>query len=118
MTEPIYADWQTLIDAGESLTPAEAKAIFQTLLDRDKKIQQLEDEAYAMYNGWRKGFDVSGPMNAFRQGHQAMLYLNGSKYAFRCHCGCNVFFKGRDDEGPYYECNSCNDQYREDKGEN
>lgn len=113
MTEDIYADWRTLIDAGEVFTPTEAEAMFQTLLARDEEIRQLKMDAYDMYNGWRESNDVSGPMKQFRNHHLTMLYLDGSKISFHCHCGCNVFFKGTDEQGAYYECNACNDKYRE-----
>ena len=39
-----------------------------------------------------------------RQKNSALLYVSGSKTAFRCECGCNVFQKLGDSR---YECNAC-----------
>lgn len=111
-----YEEWRALLETDMS-TSSDANAIFQTLLARDREIQQLTADAYAMYEGWRKGFDIVGPMNNFRKHHLSMIYLDGSKNAFRCHCGCNVFYKGLDENGPYFECNACNDKYRESKAD-
>ena len=47
-----------------------------------------------------------------------MLYVNGSKTAFRCHCGANVFRSVPPQElngetRTVYECNGCGDWYSE-----
>lgn len=39
-----------------------------------------------------------------KERHDTMLYVGGSKTAYRCDCGANVFNK----ISPYeYECNGC-----------
>jgi hypothetical protein len=48
------------------------------------------------------------------QKNQVMIYLNGSKTAFRCECGCNVFMRVVVNETRTdYECNGCRITYRE-----
>lgn len=42
-----------------------------------------------------------------------MLYVGGSKLAFRCSCGCNVFTRAPDG-GQHYYCNSCRSYYSGD----
>jgi hypothetical protein len=47
-----------------------------------------------------------------------MLYIGGSKEAFRCTCGANVFHRipdEDDDELIFYECNGCHKWYETDK---
>lgn len=44
-----------------------------------------------------------------------MLYVSGSKTAFRCTCGANVFSHMKDDDGEYYECHGCHTIYRGEK---
>lgn len=40
-----------------------------------------------------------------------MLYIAGSKTAFRCHCGCNVFHPVENEGVKTFECNGCGDWY-------
>ena len=40
-----------------------------------------------------------------------MVYLDGSKTSFRCHCGCNVFHIDPEDKDIYI-CNGCQEKYR------
>ncbi len=47
-----------------------------------------------------------------------MLYVAGSKTAFRCECGCNVFRKVEDKHPATYECNSCDARYTDWSGVN
>jgi len=49
------------------------------------------------------------------QEKSVMLYVGGSKTAFRCECGCNVMHKETDDKGLYYICNGCSNEYRGEK---
>lgn len=44
-----------------------------------------------------------------------MLYVGGSKIAFRCACGANVFSHMKDEDGEYYECHGCHTIYRGEK---
>lgn len=44
-----------------------------------------------------------------------MLYVGGSKDAYRCPCGANVFSQKEDEQGVYYECHGCWTVYREGK---
>ena len=39
----------------------------------------------------------------------AMVYLNGSKQSFRCHCGCNIFTTLPKSQ---YKCNGCRELYQ------
>lgn len=39
----------------------------------------------------------------------AMVFLNGSKQSFRCHCGCNVFTTRPNSQ---YACNACDELYQ------
>lgn len=48
-----------------------------------------------------------------RQAHSVMLTVGDMKGSFHCDCGCNVFYKGQDEKGVYYECNGCRAKYRE-----
>ena len=45
------------------------------------------------------------------QQNSTMLYVDGSKTAFRCACGCNVFQRIVEDGRDKFECNSCHDTY-------
>lgn len=41
-----------------------------------------------------------------------MLFIGGSKDAYRCHCGANVFHRLPDaDDNHHYECNGCHATY-------
>lgn len=46
----------------------------------------------------------------------AMIYVNGSKIAYRCTCGSNVFSLYKEPDGrQYYECHGCWTVYRGEK---
>jgi hypothetical protein len=46
--------------------------------------------------------------------YNIMLYIAGSKIAFRCECGCNVFHRiPSQDDMRHYMCNGCRLTYSE-----
>jgi predicted SprT family Zn-dependent metalloprotease len=51
---------------------------------------------------------------------QYMLYVDRSKTAFLCECGCNVFHRVTDNKRPdelTYECNACREWYAAERDE-
>lgn len=62
---------------------------------------------------------VVATTNPYLVTHNKMLYVDGSKTAFRCPCGANVFSHMKsDDRGEYYECNGCHTIYTGEKYDN
>jgi hypothetical protein len=56
--------------------------------------------------------DVSEKRREERQQNSCLLYIAGSKTAFRCECGCNVFYR-IPGENKKFECNGCRNVYSE-----
>lgn len=69
----------------------------------------LQTNADKLAARWPDGFKKEEPVEPDNFGEAAMVYLNGSKRAFKCHCSCNVFSTL---PNSMYVCNACGTKYQ------
>lgn len=60
-------------------------------------------------DGFKKKEPEPDPIYPYSAPEAAMVFLNGSKQSFRCHCGCNVFTTRPNSQ---YVCNACEELYQ------
>jgi hypothetical protein len=60
---------------------------------------------------WQNGYFI--PAEEYEEPEPVMLYVGGSKVAFRCDCGANVFTRLPDGA---YRCNGCLTAYHGERG--